>query len=201
MKLLIADDHDLLRETLSAYLERESGMDVMLAADYGEALRLVACADTLDLILLDLDMPGMNGIDSLAEMKTRAAAPVGIISGNVDRRFAERALHAGAAGFLPKTMSARSISHAVRLMAAGEIFVPAALLGPMTDAQASQSPLTERETQVLGYLAAGLSNKEIGRELDLQEVTIKLHVRTLVQKLGARNRTHAAVLGRDQNLI
>lgn len=203
MKLLIADDHDLLREALSAFLEREQDIEVFLAADFNGALTVVAHEGPFDLVLLDIDMPGMDGIAGLLRMKEAAKAPVGIISGLNDRSFIEAALKQGAAGFMPKTMGAKSMAHAVRFMAAGEVFAPASLMTaePVIVVDDTPSLLTERESQVLRFLADGMSNKEIGRELDLQEVTIKLHVKTLTQKLKAKNRTHAAVIGRDLGLI
>jgi DNA-binding NarL/FixJ family response regulator len=127
---------------------------------------------------------------------------VAILSGTAPRSVAEAALAAGAAGFLPKTMSTRTLVAAIRFMAAGEVYAPMTM---MTEREPTASlagaHLSERETEVLRYLCEGLANKEIARRIDLQEVTVKLHVKTLYRKIGARNRTHAAMLAKEAGLF
>ena len=200
MHVLIADDHELVRDTIRAYLERESGVKVSVASDLYEAEKLLRSEGPYDLALLDYTMPGMNGLEGLAKAKEwNFGNPVAIISGTATRAIAEAALAAGAAGFLPKTIPAKSLIHAVRFMAAGERYAP---IHFMTDREEEpkhplESKLTEREFQVLRGLIDGRSNKEIAKTLDLQEVTIKLHVKTLCRKLAARNRTHAAMIAKD----
>ena len=105
----------------------------------------------------------------------------------------------GASGFVPKTLGAKSMMSAIRLMLAGEIFVPFDFMRQAD--QKTVANLTERETQVLDGLCAGKSNKEIARDLDLQEVTIKLHVKTLCRKLDAKNRTQAAMIAKERDLL
>ncbi len=200
MRILVADDHDLVREMISAYLAAEGLGEVTPAADLAEALELVETTAPYDLVLLDYDMPGMQGLAGLREMLLASAGkPVALISGAVSAEVAEEALEIGAAGFVPKTMGAKSLVAAVRLMAAGENFAPLSLIHrPKTP---DDSPLSPREFDVLRGVAAGKSNKEIARDLDLQEVTVKLHVKTMSRKLGAKNRTHAAMLARDRKLV
>jgi two-component system nitrate/nitrite response regulator NarL len=122
-----------------------------------------------------------------------------ILSGTATRAIAETALAAGAAGFLPKTIAAKSLIHAVRFMAAGEKYVPVKFMTERDEEKPNPlaSKLTPRELEVLNGLVDGRSNKEIAKSLDLQEVTIKLHVKTLCRKLAARNRTHAAMIAKD----
>ena len=119
------------------------------------------------------------------------------------RTVAEEALEAGAAGFLPKTMAARSLRNAVRFMAAGETFAPVSFMAQKEDdpAHAFDELLTDREKQVLIGLTKAQSNKAIARDLDLQEVTVKLHVKTLSRKLNARNRTHAALIAKEAGFV
>lgn len=204
MKILIADDHDLVRETISAFLERESDFEVTSAESYDAAAIIITRDGPFDLVLLDYEMPGMHGLDSLSQaIELNDGQPVGLLSGVADKSIAEEALSRGAAGFLPKTMASRSLVNAVRFMMAGEQYAPVNFI-TQADA-ATKHPLaeklTDREMSVLECLCRGLSNKEIAREIELQEVTIKLHVKTLCRKLEARNRTHAAMIAKDAGLL
>ena len=204
MRILIADDHELVRDTISAFLEREGGFEVSKAEDYHAAVELMNKRGPYDLVLLDYSMPGMEGLKTLASAKEmNRDKPVAIISGAADKAVAQDALAAGAAGFLPKSMAAKSLISAVKFMIMGEQYAP---LDFMTaeDANANhplRSKLSEREFQVLEGLCKGQSNKEIARDLDLQEVTIKLHVKTLCRKLEAKNRTQAAMIAKEEGLF
>jgi len=122
--------------------------------------------------------------------------------GTPPKAVPQGAWEAGAIGFLPKTMGAKSLVDGVRFMAWGEVFVPVKFMtaeGPENDNPLAKG-LTPRELEVLGGLCQGLSNKEIARDLDLQEVTIKLHVKTLCRKLDAKNRTQAAMVAKEAGL-
>ncbi len=201
MRVLVADDHDLVRGTLCAFLAGEPDIETAEAATLDEALAVLAREGGFDLVLLDYQMPGMNGLDGLA--RCRAANPSGhvaLISGLAPREVARQALAAGAVGFLPKTMAPKSLANAVRFMAAGEQYAPVQLFAKdaaegLADSFAAR--LSERERDVLRGLLRGLSNKEMALELDLREPTIKLHVKTLCRKLDARNRTHAAMIAKE----
>jgi DNA-binding NarL/FixJ family response regulator len=203
MRILLADDQELVRDTIAAFLRQEQGLTVDVAFDFTSALDLVRSLGAFDLVLLDYLMPGMNGLAGLAVMKKQQGGkPVAIISGTAPRSIAEQALAEGAAGFLPKTMSTRSLLAAVRFMVAGEIYAPISLMTerdtqPITVAGAQ---LTSRELDVLNRLCRGLANKEIARELELQEVTVKLHIKTLYRKIAAKNRTHAAMIAKEAGL-
>lgn len=204
MRIIVADDHDLVREMISDVLTREAGCVVWQAESVDEVMGTIEREGSFDLILLDYNMPGMNGFDGLTRVKYAANnSPVAIISGVANKAIAEKALTLGAAGFLPKTVKPKSLVNAVRFMASGEVFVPVAFLAKPEAAAESLAAykLTEREVQVLGGLAEGMSNKQIALRLDLQEVTIKLHVKTLCRKLGAANRTLAALKARELGLV
>lgn len=205
MRILLADDHDLLRDTLRLYLETESDFSVATAADFDQAAKIVAGSEPFDLILLDYNMPGMNGLTGLERMQDRAGASrVALISGVATKREAQAALDAGAAGFLPKTLAAKSLVAAVRFMAMGETYAPIDFM-TAEDEPADRHPLADklsrREFQVLEGLTEGKSNKEIARDLDVQETTVKLHVKTLYRKLGVSNRTQAALSAREAGLF
>ncbi len=204
MRILIADDHDLLRDTLVLFLESQ-GIEAQSVKDLPSALEEVRRSGPFDLVLLDFGMPGMNGLEGLKKaLGERGATRVALMSGIAPRDIAEQALSLGAAGFLPKTLPAKSLANAVRFMAMGEQYAP---LDFMTQAQddVSNNPLAEklsrRELQVLQGLCEGKSNKEIARDLDLMEPTVKLHVKTLYRKIGAANRTQAAILAKDAGLF
>lgn len=201
MRLLLADDHDLVRETLAAFLLAEGFEEVRCVATLPEALAVLRAGGAFDLVLLDYSMPGMNGLEGLALARAAApGVPVAIITGTAQRDLAEAALAAGAAGFVPKTLAARAMIAAVHLMASGDVFAPISLLLTESEIAAALQTLTRRETDVLRGIREGKSNKEIARDLDLQEVTVKLHVKTLSRKLGAKNRTHAAMIARDAGM-
>jgi len=204
MRILLADDHDMVRETISAYLCSEGGAKVTLATDLPEAVERISGEGPFDLVLLDYNMPGMMGLEGLAKaLQANGGKGVAILSGSAPARTAQEALDAGAIGFIPKTMGAQSLLNAVRFMSAGEIYVPVDLM--REDAAGTAHPLAEklspRELEVLDGLCRGQSNKEIARDLGLQEVTIKLHVRTLCRKLNAKNRTQAALTAKEAGLF
>ena len=201
MRIMVADDHDLVRETIAAFLQGDDIEEVCSVASLPDAIEEVRRSGTFDLVLLDYAMPGMDGLAGLAEMiAANKGRPVAILSGTARRSVAEQALQAGAQGFIPKTLGAERLRAAARFMASGQIFVPVEFMSGNARG-ASATVLSSREQQVLAGICAGQSNKEIARVHDLQEVTVKLYVKTLCRKLDARNRTHAAMLARDQGLI
>ncbi|MEM9147414.1 MAG: response regulator transcription factor [Pseudomonadota bacterium] len=203
MRILIADDHELVRDAISAFLARESDIDVDCADTFDDAHSRIESDGPYDVVILDYQMPGMNALDGLKLALRSNGGNVALISGSADKSVAERALAEGAAGFLPKTMAAKSLVHAVRFMAAGEQYAPIKYM--TQDEEESSHPLatllTRREFRVLQALCRGLSNKEIARELHVQEVTVKVHVKTTLRKLNARNRTQAAMIARDTGLF
>ncbi|MEP2533698.1 response regulator transcription factor [Shimia sp.] len=204
MKILIADDHDLLRDTLVAFVESAGDIETRTAPDLSEALSQIEQDGPFDLILLDYNMPGMNGLEGLQKTLLQEGAPnVALLSGEASRSVAESALEAGAVGFVPKTLSAKSLIHAIRFMATGEQYVPVDFL--TASVQEDEHPLTQvltqRELQALRGLSEGKSNKEIARDLKLSEPTVKLHVKTLYRKIGASNRTQAALIAREQDVF
>ncbi|MCM0033074.1 MAG: DNA-binding response regulator [Sphingomonadales bacterium 32-65-25] len=201
MRILIADDHDLLRDVLRSYLEAEGGFVVETVPDLPQALTAMAAGPAFDLVLLDYAMPGMNGFDGLEQAITaNSGKPVALMSGLAPAGVPDKVLACGAAGYLPKTLPARSVVNAIRFMAAGEIYVPLTLSRPTAQTTAGETSLSPREREVLAGLCAGHANKEIARQLGLREPTIKLHVKLICRKLGARNRTHAAMIARERSM-
>ena len=200
MRLLLADDHALVRDTIASFLTSEGVDEVICVGTLPEALMQLKQNDAFDLVLLDYQMPGMDGLLGLkAVLKESNEKPVALLSGTATRDVAQSAVEAGAAGFVPKTLAPKSMLAALNFMAAGETYLPIDFLDGASDAP--DNGLTLRENQVLKGICEGLSNKEIARDYDIQEVTVKLHVKTLSRKLGARNRTQAAMIARDRNIV
>lgn len=205
MRVLLADDHNLVRDALKNYIERlEPSVEILTAESLDDALAVAERSQPLDLVILDLKMPGMLGLDGLKEMRTRLPGlPVVIMSGGASQEDVRTALDMGARGYLPKTLSGPALVSAIKLILAGERFVPFDAFSPSPEAvpfprvAEAAAALTQREREVLDYLKDGLSNKEIARALDLQEVTIKLHIRGICRKLGAKNRTQAALRAQE----
>lgn len=197
ISVLIADDHLLLRDTLVHMLAHDAGFQVRTAATLTEALATITENGPVDILLLDVVMPGMQGLQGveLAVAANRPGAVV-LMSGNIQRDFVEAAISAGARGYIPKSLPARALAEALRLVADGRVWLPvdhyADLAPGLPPALVSLSP---QEVRVLRHLCRGLSNKEIAREMTLGEVTIKTHMRSICAKIGARNRTEAALIG------
>lgn len=204
MRLLLADDHDLVLEGFRSMIEFFEPNSTIITVKFLDAvLTALAEQQAFDVILLDLNMPGMNGVQGVRRLLS--AYPhvcVAIITGLATRETMNASLAAGAKGFLPKTLTGRSLIAALQVLAAGDVYVPMELmsnesrpalsLGRARDST-DQENLTQREQQVAAMLVEGASNKEIARHLKLQEVTVKLHIRNLCQKLGVKNRTQIAV--------
>lgn len=220
MKILIADDHTLFRDTLTMYLKRmNKGYEVELAEDLNHAYGLMDESDgkKYDFVILDLCMPGMNGFEGLDKFKNSwPDVPVAIISGVAQVWEVSQSIQHGAAGFFPKSMSGQSLIHAIELVMTGEKFVPIEYIAPpvhnpeapgghpqynLSDRPQHHYQLTQRENDVLKFLIKGASNQDIADALKLQIVTIKLHVRSICRKLGAKNRTQAALFARENNLV
>ncbi len=219
MRFLLADDHTLFRDALVHYIERaEPGSETLLAKDLDEAMEHLQRGETPDLVLLDMRMPGMNGLDGLRRMREAyPQIPVALMSGVAEPEDVRRAMDLGAAGFFPKTMSGKAMIRAMHMVISGERFLPLDQKSnqimpsyhgevPAPSSQAypfrpnandSGASLTPREQEVLSYLLKGASNKEIADKLNLQIVTVKLHIRGICRKLGAKNRTQAALRARE----
>jgi DNA-binding NarL/FixJ family response regulator len=195
LRILLADDHPLFAEALQALIERSlPGNSLTVVPDLPQAHKALAGTPRYDLAILDLHMPGADGFQGIERTLAQFPhTPLVVISGDATPAEVQRALELGARGFLPKTLAPGVMTAALQVLASGGTYVPAEYAQAKAATPASPvAGLTPRESDVLRLLAAGRSNKEIGRELGLQEITIKLHARNIFRKLGVRNRVEAA---------
>lgn len=208
MQILVADDHKLVRDGLKPFLlELAPDAEILDAANMDEAMAASEGKTNLGLILLDLMMPGMDGLKGLALLKTKfPKVPVVIVSGFSSRDHVVAAVQAGAAGFIPKTVSGTAMVNALRLVLSGEKYLPSSTFFDDPANQMSMpsmgaprvvgtpppfDKLSRREAEILSLLVEGRTNKEIAIALDLQEITIKVHLRNVYRKIGAANRAQA----------
>lgn len=207
MKALVADDHALLRAGLIQALSRlDATPTIHEASDANEVMCLVKAHPDLDLILLDLFMPGANGFELLSRVCDAAnLAPVVVLSASDDPNHMRKALDCGAAGFIPKSAAPGVMLSALGLVLAGGVYVPPDLVHAPTPVKtedthldSSSGPLTARQAEVLRLMGQGRPNKQIARDLDLSENTVKIHVAAILRALGAANRTEAVMLARDR---
>lgn len=208
MKILVADDHGIVREGIKLLLsELSTDLSLQEAADRDQVLAIVSKNPDLDLILLDLYMPGVTDLDLLAEIcNSYSHIPVIILSATEDAHVMQRVIDRGASGFIPKSAAQAVMASAIQLVLAGGVYIPPAMVphaqddaaaAPARATQASQSDLTNRQLEVLKLLGEGKSNKTIARELGLSAHTVKIHVTAIFKALGVSNRTEAAVASRE----
>lgn len=219
--IILADDHELIREAVKPYLFQISkNVSIIEASTYDEVVaagkRALAAGEPVPLALIDLHMPGSRDGDLFAGLRMVCEALPGtavvIFSASEDGQTIAAALKSGARGYVPKTSRGRSLVTALKLVVAGEIYVPPSMVAdvfadrPPTEPREPSaggipsSPLSPREAESLRLLTEGKTNKEIARELGLQDVTVKMHLRNAYRKIGATNRIEAVRIAIEQNL-
>lgn len=215
MRILLVDDHTLFREALLHVLRQfDNTAMVIEAATAKEAIHLAAHYHDLDLILLDLTLPGLNGLSALPELhELRPTVPLVILSASEDSVDVRQALNAGAMGYIPKSSSSHEMITALRLVLAGEVYVSPAMLAALEGLEAASvqvtaavkeedvEGLTPRQLEVLRLMAQGLSNKGICKRLNVAEGTVKLHVTAVMRALNTCNRTQAVIEAMRRHLI
>jgi DNA-binding NarL/FixJ family response regulator len=200
-KVLIAEDHPLFRDAIREvvgrlFAARGWGLTCLEACATTELFDAVARDDDLDLILLDLFMPGSNGLADLVALRDKVpATPIVVISSLEDLSVVKRALACGAAGYIAKSTSKDAMMQALQVVLDGGIYAPFQDIepGPAASATATEEPLTPRQIAVLVLLAKGRSNKQIARDLDISDVTVKAHMTAILRKLGVATRAQAIV--------
>jgi len=214
IRVLIADDHELMRNGLHAILGAQQDIEVVGEAEHGaqaveNAIRLYP-----DVVIMDIRMPRLDGIEATKRLALQGEkAPKVLVLTTFDLdEYVYQALRAGAAGFLLKDTPPRQLAEAVRTIAAGESLLAPAVTKRLIERYVSRPPgdtarrerfaeLTERELEVLQLITRGLSNAEIGARLFLSEATVKTHVTRILSKLGVRDRVQAVVLAYETGLV
>ncbi|GAA0470834.1 DNA-binding response regulator [Paractinoplanes deccanensis] len=194
IKVLIVDDHPAVRRGLRTFLELAGDLEVVgEAADGPTALEMTAEL-TPDVILLDMVLPGMDGVEVLRELRRRdLPARALVVTSFTDRARLLPAVRAGARGYLSKDVDPHALVAAVRSVAAGHLLLEPEVATALLGAPPEEPPLTARERDVLALLAEGRSNREIARALVVAEKTVKTHVSSILLKLGLSDRTQAAL--------
>jgi two-component system, NarL family, nitrate/nitrite response regulator NarL len=210
MKLLIIDDHPVLRDGLASLLKQAGPDTIIVEAPDAQAGVLMAerLAD-LDLVILDLSMPGMPGFEALAELgRKRPDLPVIVLSSSEDPKDVRKALASGALGYVPKSASQHVLLAAIKLVLNGDLYVPPLILEPVADAvpqrvsdNGNPGVLTARQIEVLALISEGKPNKTIATELALSEKTVKAHITAIFRALNVVNRTQAAAAARAAGII
>lgn len=207
IRILVADDHPVVRDGLVMILNTQPDFDVIGQADNGaDAVRL-ACSLKPDVVMLDLEMPGMDGLDALKQLRERAPElPVLVFTAfDTDERIVG-AVQAGAKGYLLKGAPRNELFNAVRVVSEGGALLQPVVASKLMNHMRHQNDqpaesLTEREDEVLDLLAKGKTNKEIASELVITERTVKFHISSILGKLGAGNRTEAVRIAAQMGLV
>ncbi|OBR76247.1 DNA-binding response regulator [Xanthomonas arboricola] len=199
LRIALADDQILVRAGLRALLQQQ-GVEVVCEADDGQALLDALSTTSVDVVLSDIRMPGVDGIQALQQLRARGdRTPVLLLTTFDDSDLLLRATEAGAQGFLLKDAAPEDLRDAIARVAAGDTLLQPVSTDPVRaryqfrDQQAPSETFSEREVAILRLLAGGYSNKEIARTLFLAEGTVKNYVSTILEKLGTRDRTRAVL--------
>src|ERR1700751_3275579 len=201
LSVLIADDHPVVREGLAAIFKTQKDIKVVAEATNGEEALELCDRHSPDVLLLDLRMPKKDGLQVITELAARPSKPRIIVMTTYEsEEDIRRALKAGAKGYLVKGAPPQQIRESVRRVAAGESLLPAAIASKLAESMAHPE-LSDRERQVLQYIANGRSNKEIGQVLYISENTVKAHVKAILTKLDAMGRTEAIAIAIKRGLI
>lgn len=204
LTIIIADDHPLVREALGQALRQAmNGVAIIGASDLDGARKALDERESVDLLILDLDMPGMDGFAGLAAVRaSHPAVPVAIVSSTREPAVMRRAIEFGAAAFVPKSAALETIASALQSVLDGEVWLPPDLDGGDADAVPDDfarrvGELTPQQLRVLQLLSQGKLNKQIAHELSVGEATVKAHVTAILKKLGVRSRTQAVIAARQ----
>ena len=213
--LLVADDHPLFRDALHAVISSGFTDAQLLETDsLAGAMAHIEALEGLDLLLLDLSLPDADGLEGLKTLReTFPGLPVAIVSAHQERQLVLDAITLGAVGYIPKSTPREQLLAALQQILQGQLYLPADIMrrpppraipaaaGEDSEDKPSRLPrLTDKQLDGLGCMSQGMSNKQIARELDIAETTVKTHVSAILRKLGATSRVHAIVMAGEEDL-
>lgn len=200
IRLMLVDDHMLMRMGLATAAGDQPDMEVVADVDNGADAVIAAREHRPDVIILDLRMHGMSGIEAIPLLRQESPlSRILVFSNYVRGEEVHQALKSGASGFVPKEMSLDRLLQAIRSVHQGEQFIPPEVAQRMGERVLAQ--LSQREVEVLRLIARGCSNKQVGNALNIVEGTVKIHVANILAKLGASDRTQAIVLAAQRGII
>lgn len=218
MKILIADDHALFRDGVKLHVENlEPNAQILEASNYNEAISKASSTKDLDLVLLDIGMPGSDWKTELEDVMKSIGekTKVVVLSASENLRDIHEALDKGVSGYIPKRSSTKVLIGAIKLVMDDGQYLPPAMLHHNAEKKhttiypkenksidsAMKKALTPRQMEVLGHLSEGLANKQIAYAMSVSEATVKLHINALLRNLKANNRTQAVILAQKQGII
>jgi DNA-binding NarL/FixJ family response regulator len=210
--VLVIDDHPLYCDALASAIERTfDAEDVRSATCLTEGMRMLNGRYSPDLILLDLNLPDVAGLNGFLKIKDRIPdVPVIVISASTSEKTIQALLGAGAAGFIPKDLPRAAFSEAIRTVCEGKVYTPPGIRRSgapreedtaVTDIFHKIEGLSPQQSRILNLICKGKANKQIAFELSLAEATVKAHITALLRRLGVRNRTQAALLIKEANMV
>ena len=202
-QFLIADDHPLFREALKGALSAKfEGLEVFESSDFDSTLQVLSEQEDLDILLLDLHMPGNGDLYGLIRIREEyPSLPIAVVSGSEDANIVSKVMGYGAMGFIPKSSSSDDIASAINQILEGDTWLPKELKNKVAEIEgedreiaAQVASLTPQQYRVLQYLHEGLLNKQIAYELHISEATVKAHITAIFRKLGVYNRPQAVLI-------
>ena len=202
-QFLIADDHPLFREALKGALSAKfEGLEVFESSDFDSTLQVLSEQEDLDILLLDLHMPGNGDLYGLIRIREEyPSLPIAVVSGSEDVNIVSKVMGYGAMGFIPKSSSSDDIANAINQILEGDTWLPKELKNKVAEIEgedreiaAQVASLTPQQYRVLQYLHEGLLNKQIAYELHISEATVKAHITAIFRKLTVYNRTQAVLI-------
>jgi DNA-binding NarL/FixJ family response regulator len=202
LKVVVADDHRLILDGIKRALEEDGGFEIVGEASTGERVLPLVGRTNPDLVVLDLRMPGMDGLMCLDQIRKRhPSVKVVVLSVSTDQKLIENVLKRGASAYIVKSVNPIDLPAALRQAVEGTVYNAIGLPESSAAGIAKAAGLTERETVILSALARGLSNEQIAKELWVAEQTVKFHLTNVYRKLGVANRTEAARYAYQQGLV
>ncbi len=201
IRVLCVDDHPVVLQGISAVLSTDPSFEVVAVATSGEEAVDAFRQHAPDVTLLDLHLPGMSGVDTIVEIRNRAPdAKIVMLTTEAGDAQIQRSLNAGAMAYVLKDVAMAELFDILRAVNAGERRIPGAVAAEVAS-HITDAPLTYRETQITRLIANGMRNKAIAAELSISDETVKMHVKNLMAKLGARDRTHAVTIAIRRGFI